>query len=89
MWNAEVTHLGMHQTMYDPAIYERSTADSGADCEIDKVLQPACGPPARLTQSSGIHIGIERHWHAKLFPNRPHQIEIPPGAFRCRGYMPK
>src|ERR1700685_3061215 len=61
--NAKMTHLGMDQSVNDAAAHQSTAADSGADGDVNGVLQSSCRAPTRFAQHRAVHIGVETHWN--------------------------
>ena len=85
MRNADVTHLGVQETVNDFSIHHRAAANTGADRQVKDVRNAAPGTPAGFTgelftpaQDAGVEeqVGVAR-LHATIARN----VEVP-AAFR-------
>ena len=76
--DTNVAHFRMGSSMHQAAIDHASSADTGADGEIQKVVQALCGAPAGLAQRSSVDVGIEGDLCSERVPDGAGEVEIPP-----------
>ena len=85
MRDPDVTHFRMRSSMHQAAIHHASSADAGADGQIQKLIEALRSAPARFPERGGIHVGIERHFHFQRLSDGACEVEIPPRELRRCG----
>jgi hypothetical protein len=81
-WHAEMAHLGVPQPMDDPALDHGSGADTGANSQVYKSIQPMGSAPAALGQRGAVDVGVEPHWHAQRPLGWADQVDVGPAWLR-------
>ena len=76
--DSDVAHLGMSSAMHQAAIHHSSSANAGADGEIQKVVQALRGAPAGLAERSGVDVGIEGDLCSERVADGAGEVEIFP-----------
>jgi hypothetical protein len=84
MWDPDVPHLGVVQSIDQSAMDHGPTADASADGEIDKVIQSLCCTPPTLGQGGGVYVRIETHLQAEFATNNPCEIDMGPARLGRR-----
>ena len=75
---ADVPHLGVDKAMQELPIHHDSSADAGADGQIDEGIQPLGRAPAPLPQRRAVHVGIKADRHAQHPGHRPGEVGVGP-----------
>ena len=73
-----VTALWVHHAVVRLAIDDDAYTDASAHCNINAVFHRLGAAPNRLTQGSGVDVGVKAHWHTQGFPEAPHHGKVPP-----------
>ncbi len=76
--DSDVAHFRMGSSMHQAAIDHASSADTGADGEIQKVVEALRGAPAGLAQRSSVDVGIEGDICSERLPDGAGEVEIFP-----------
>ena len=87
--HSDVSHLGVDQAVQDTAINNCSSADAGADRQIEKIREILRGPPACFPERGSVDISIKTYWHAQGISHRSSQIVILPSGLGCGSYIAK
>ena len=81
--HANVAHLRMQQAMHHASVHKRTTTDTRANRQIQKIIEVLRRTPAPFTEGSAIHIGINAHWQPKCAAERTRKTGILPAGFGC------
>src|SRR5262249_57543131 len=64
--NADVSHLGVNESVHRIAIHQPATTDSSANGQVNECIQPLRGAPSPFPQRASVPIAADAHPHAEL-----------------------
>lgn len=86
--NANVPHFRVRQAVHDFAAHHRAASNSGADGEVEAIVDGLRRAPSCFAKDGRVDIRIEFHRDSERTSNRVREIVITPGEFGRRGNAP-